>query len=85
MEKGSRRPSFDDISKAPHFFIVKKDRKVKEGLYLFHIADLWERRLEAGAIRLAKEMLISGLTGKSRTPSSIAADSRTRTMAFDVA
>jgi hypothetical protein len=30
-------------------------------------------------------MLISGLTGKSRTPSSIAADSRTRTMAFDAA
>lgn len=52
-----------------------------------HIADLWETRLEAGAIRLAKEMLISGLTGKSRTPSSIsiAADLRTRTMAFDAA
>ncbi|KAJ6288037.1 hypothetical protein OIU78_014691 [Salix suchowensis] len=28
----SRRPSFDDISEAPHFFIVKK---AKEGLYLF--------------------------------------------------
>jgi len=33
MEKGG--PSFDDISEAPHFFIVKKDRKAKEGLYLF--------------------------------------------------